>query len=250
MFAGQGRRDFDTVFGQAGVGRKIKKQSGGSIRMMDTAKNRILDKTEIHVKERLEGETTGHDWWHIKRVAESARSIAAEEQADVFVCVLAALLHDLADEKVCGNEAEGLAAISQWMKESGVTDEDRDHVVEIVSTMSFKGGGRPPVRTLEGQVVQDADRLDAIGAMGIARVFVYSGAKGRPVHDPSVAPRENMTVEEYRSGRDTAVNHFYEKLLKLKDLMNTETGRSRAEGRHRFMEHYLEQFYGEWEGRL
>lgn len=217
---------------------------------MKETEKRILDAAELYVRGRLEGETTGHDWWHIKRVAESARSIAAEEQADVFVCVLAALLHDLADEKVCGNEAEGLAAISRWMEQNGVGDVDRDHVIEIVSTMSFKGGGRPPVRTLEGKVVQDADRLDAIGAMGIARVFVYSGAKGRPVHDPSVAPRENMTVEEYRSGRDTAVNHFYEKLLKLKDLMNTGTGRNRAEGRHRFMEEYLERFYGEWEGRL
>lgn len=218
--------------------------------MTAASKETILAAAEIYVKERLEGETTGHDWWHIKRVADSARSIAEAEQADTFVCVLAALLHDLADEKVCGSEAEGLAAISRWMDGNGVSPEDRDHVAEIVSTMSFKGGGRPPVRTLEGRVVQDADRLDAIGAMGIARVFVYSGAKGRPVHDPSVAPRENMTVEEYRSGRDTAVNHFYEKLLKLKDLMNTETGRRRAEGRHRFMEQYLEQFYGEWDGRL
>ncbi|MDF2922689.1 MAG: phosphohydrolase [Paenibacillaceae bacterium] len=210
----------------------------------------ILQAAETYAMNKLAGETSGHDWWHIKRVTESARSIAQEEGADPFICVLAALLHDLADEKVCGNGAEGLAEITRWMGENGVPEAGREHVVEIVSTMSFKGGGRPPMRTREGMVVQDADRLDAIGAMGIARVFVYSGAKGRPVHDPGLKAREAMSLEEYRSGRDTAVNHFYEKLLKLKELMNTEAGKRRAEGRHRFMEQYLEQFYGEWDGRL
>lgn len=218
--------------------------------MVNAAQERILQEAETYARGRLEGETTGHDWWHIKRVAESARALAEAEQADRYVCVLAALLHDLADEKICGDEASGLAEISRWMEQAGVGDADREHVLEIVSTMSFKGGGRPPMRTLEGCVVQDADRLDAIGAMGIARVFVYSGAKGRPAHDPSVAPRDSMSPEEYRSGRDTAVNHFYEKLLKLKDLMNTAEGRRRAQDRHRFMEEYLERFYGEWEGRL
>ncbi|WP_438448880.1 HD domain-containing protein [Gorillibacterium sp. sgz5001074] len=225
-------------------------QKPAAIRTPAEAAERILAEAERYARERLEGETTGHDWWHIKRVADSARSLAEVEQADGFVCVLAALLHDLADEKICGDEAQGLAEISRWMAEAGVADADREHVLEIVSTMSFKGGGRPPMRTPEGRVVQDADRLDAIGAMGIARVFVYSGAKGRPAHDPEVKPREQMTAEEYRSGKDTAVNHFYEKLLKLKDLMNTAEGRRRAEARHAFMEEYLERFYGEWEGRL
>jgi uncharacterized protein len=210
----------------------------------------ILLAAEAYAKEKLTGESTGHDWWHVKRVADGARSIAEEAAADGFICVLAALLHDLADEKICGDEAQGLAEISCWMQANGVGQAERELVAEIVSTMSFKGGGRPAMRTLEGMVVQDADRLDAIGAMGIARVFVYSGAKGRPVHDPGVVAREAMTLEEYRSGQDTAINHFYEKLLKLKELMNTPAGRRRAEGRHRFMEQYLEQFYGEWDSRL
>lgn len=213
-------------------------------------KAHILGQAEAYARARLESETTGHDWWHVHRVAQSALALAEEEQADSFICAMAAYLHDLADEKVCGDEEKGLAELRGWLDQQGVLPEERDHILDIIATMSFKGGGRPPVKTLEGRVVQDADRLDAIGAMGIARVFVYSGAKGRPAHDPDVKPREHMTLAEYRSGKDTAVNHFYEKLLKLKDLMNTDGGRRRAEGRHRFMESYLEQFYGEWDGRL
>lgn len=218
--------------------------------MMLKEQQQVIQAAEAYVQERLAGEATGHDWWHIRRVTDTALAIAAKEQADLYICALAALLHDLADEKLCGDEAKGLADISRWMESAGVGNEDIRHVTEIIGAMSFKGGGRPPMRSMEGRVVQDADRLDAIGAMGIARVFVYSGAKGRPVHDPDSTPRENMTHEEYRSGRDTAINHFYEKLLKLKGLMNTDEGKRRAEARHRFMEMYLEEFYGEWEGRL
>lgn len=209
----------------------------------------IIRLAEQYVKEKLAQDFSGHDWWHIERVRASALTIARQERANVFVCELAALLHDVADEKLIGDEEQGLRELREWMERQAVPSADIDHIVEIVSTMSFKGGSRPPLRTLEGRVVQDADRLDAIGAIGISRVFAYSGAKGRPVHDPNVKPRESLTKEQYRSGEDTAINHFHEKLLKLKDLMNTDYGRQLAEERHRFMELYLKRFHMEWAGK-
>jgi uncharacterized protein len=160
------------------------------------------------VREKLAADSSGHDWWHIYRVVQNAKTIAREENADPFVCELAALLHDMADEKLNADEAAAMRELERWL-EARVEPEISAHVLEIIATMSFKGGMRPPMRTLEGKVVQDADRLDAIGAVGIARVFAYSGWKARPIHDPSMAPRENMTAEEYRNGKDTAINHFY-----------------------------------------
>ena len=209
----------------------------------------VIEQAEQFVKEKLAHDFSGHDWWHIERVRKTAVTIAREEQADGFICELAALLHDVADEKLFGDEEAGLRELRAWLTEHDVPLSDTAHIIEIIATMSFKGGSRPPMRTLEGRVVQDADRLDAIGAVGISRVFAYSGAKGRPVHDPTVAPRENLTKEQYRSGNDTAINHFHEKLLKLKDLMNTAYGRQLAEERHAFMELYLERFHREWEGK-
>lgn len=161
---------------------------------------------------------------------------------------MAALLHDVTDEKLCDDVLLAEQELKDWLSGQNLPSTQIEQVLEIISTMSFKGGSRPPMTTLEGRIVQDADRLDAIGAVGISRVFAYSGARGRPVHDPSIKPRDTMTKEEYRSGNDTAINHFYEKLLKLKQLMNTEYGRLMAEQRHAFMEQYLEQFYGEWDG--
>lgn len=209
----------------------------------------IIAAAEQFVQEKLQHDSSGHDWWHIYRVARTARTIAAQEQADLFVCELAALLHDLADDKISQSEEIGLALVHSWLCDQGVAEETRTHILEIISTMSFKGGNRPPMRTLEGKIVQDADRLDAIGAIGIARVFAYSGAKGRAMHDPAIAPRGQMSEAEYRSGNDTAINHFYEKLLKLKDRMNTNYGKQMAEERHDFMLQYLERFYQEWEGK-
>ncbi|OPH52069.1 phosphohydrolase [Paenibacillus ferrarius] len=208
----------------------------------------ILLAAEALVKEKLERDSSGHDWWHIYRVVQTTKRIAAQEGADAFVCELAALLHDVVDEKLNADPAAAQRELEAWLAASGTPEADVLHVLEIISTMSFKGGARPPMRTLEGQVVQDADRLDAIGAVGISRVFAYSGWKGRPIHDPSVTAREQMTEAEYRAGNDTAINHFYEKLLKLKELMNTTYARQLAEERHRFMEQYLEQFDLEWEG--
>jgi uncharacterized protein len=208
----------------------------------------ILQAAEAWARDKLAHDSSGHDWWHIDRVVRTARTIAREEGADAFVCELAALLHDMADEKLNVDPQAAQRELEDWLGTCGVSEAVQAHVLEIIGTMSFKGGSRPPMRTLEGKVVQDADRLDALGAVGIARTFAYSGAKSRVVHDPRIPPRGSMTEAEYRSGNDTAINHFYEKLLKLKDLMNTSYGRRMAEERHRFMETYLEQFYAEWEG--
>lgn len=208
----------------------------------------ILQAAAALAKSELEHEGSGHDWWHIHRVTELAKRIAAAEKADLFICELAALLHDLADEKLVDDPEAGMKRTENWMLENDATEEEAAHVMEIISTLSFKGGAGKPMTTLEGKVVQDADRLDAIGAIGIARTFVYSGKKGRPMYDPNIPVRQEMTPEEYRNGKDTAINHFHEKLLKLKDLLNTDSGLAIAERRHAFMEEFLERFDREWNG--
>jgi uncharacterized protein len=221
---------------------------GGTV--LEKKKQEILAEARAFAYEVHHHDTTGHDWWHVARVTQLAQKIAAMEQADPFICELAALLHDVADEKLAGSEEAGLARVRHWLQEHGVEIHDIEHVMEIISTMSFKGGtNKKTMRTLEGQVVQDADRLDAMGAIGIARVMCYSGHKGRPIYDPDLPVREQMSLEEYRYGKDTAINHFYEKLLKLKDLMNTGYGKHLAIGRHKVMEEYLARFYDEWEGK-
>jgi uncharacterized protein len=209
----------------------------------------VIRQAQEYVKAELSHDYSGHDWTHIERVSKIARTIALEESADLFICELAALLHDIADIKLNSSEQEGLNKVSNWLVNHNVNPQDIQHIMEIISTMSFKGGKKIKMRTLEGMIVQDADRLDAIGAIGIARVFAYSGAKGRIFHDPNIKPRDEMTEKEYRNGKDTAINHFYEKLLKLKELMNTYYGKRMAEERHQFMLVYLDQFYAEWEGK-
>jgi uncharacterized protein len=212
------------------------------------AQQQLITNAAHFAQEKLQADSSGHDWWHVDRVTRTASKIARAEKADAFVCELASLLHDVADEKLNESEQAGLAIVEQWLQKESVPTLILQHVMEIIASLSYKGGNRPPMRTLEGQIVQDADRLDAIGAMGISRVFAYSGAKGRPIHTPNLAPRANMTPEEYRNGKDTAINHFHEKLLKLKALMNTAYGRKMAEQRHQFMLDYLKQFELEWEG--
>lgn len=212
-------------------------------------RQRILTDAETFARTELEKDNSGHDWWHIYRVTQTAKEIAQKEKADTFICQLSALLHDIADEKITGNEELGLKKVKDWLVQHEVDSSSIHHVMEIISTMSFKGGNRPSMRTLEGKVVQDADRLDAIGAVGIARVFAFCGAKDRLIHDPEVSPREKMTVVEYRKGDGTGINHFYEKLLKLKELMNTEYAKKLAKQRHQFMNDYLDQFYKEWDGK-
>lgn len=206
----------------------------------------VLNGLRTYVKQKLEKEGSGHDWHHIDRVVKQARSIAIEESANLFICEVAALVHDLADDKIASSERAGLQEVEQLLLP--LDKADRDHIMEIITTISYKGGNRPPVRTLEAKVVQDADRLDAIGAIGMARTFVYAGSKGDLIYDPSILPREQMSASSYRNEKSTAINHFYEKLLKLKDLMNTNTGLRIAKERHEFMLSFLLQFQEEWEG--
>ncbi|MEB3103152.1 HD domain-containing protein [Ferviditalea candida] len=208
----------------------------------------IIRLAEGFVRERLGADTSGHDWFHIERVRRMAVRLARHYQADAFLCELAALLHDLADGKLQASESEALAGIAEWLSCQGVDQAAAAHALRIIGTMSFKGGQGSPMPSLEGQIVQDADRLDALGAIGIARTFMYSGWKGQMMHDPELPPRDKMTLDEYLNGRGTAINHFHEKLFKLKDLMNTDAARQIAEERHRFMELFLQQFMKEWSG--
>ena len=208
----------------------------------------ILAEAVAFARDVLTGESSGHDWWHIARVRALARTIAAAEHADTFICELAALLHDIADPKIAGGWESGLARVGDWLAARDVPAAERDHVLDIIASISFAGGSKPAPKTLEGRVVQDADRLDAVGAIGIARAFAYGGAHGRILYDPAITPRETMTAEEYRSHLTPTINHFYEKLLLLKDRMNTDYARQLAEQRHQVMEAFLDEFYAEWDG--
>jgi uncharacterized protein len=210
----------------------------------------MIEKTEVFVKEKLKDESSGHDWYHIYRVKKLAENIAEQEGADHFICVMAALLHDIADEKIAGTEEKGLQEVRLWLESIAVENQYLEQIISIISTMSFKGGNQSAMQTLEGQVVQDADRLDAIGAIGIGRTFAYSGANGQLMYDPEIPVREKMTKDQYRNEKSTAVNHFYEKLLKLKNTMNTTYAKKLANERHAFLESFLEQFFGEWEGKM
>jgi uncharacterized protein len=215
---------------------------------MGVSEHEVLAAAERWAIEKHGGDSSGHDWWHIERVRRLTIRLASETGANSFICEMAALLHDLADEKLFGDEEASLQAIRSWLTEQEVEPTTAAHIIDIIANLSFKGGGRSGMLTLEGRVVQDADRLDALGAVGIARTFAYSGWKGQPMHDPRLPPRESMTVEEYRKGKSTAYNHFYEKLLKLKSLLNTDAALHIAEGRHQYMESFLERFEKEWNG--
>ncbi|PZD93233.1 phosphohydrolase [Paenibacillus sambharensis] len=208
----------------------------------------VLQAAAQFAKEELGDDRSGHDWWHTHRVVTMARKLSRLEGADQRLSAAAAWLHDVADEKLNPSKEAGLQKVKNWLEEQPISEVDSRHIMEIISTMSYNAGSNPPMRTLEGKVVQDADRLDAIGAIAIARTFVYAGWKGDPIYDPDIEPRISMTSEEYRNGKSPAVNHFYEKLLKLKDLMNTATARSIAEERHRYMEEFLARFHIEWSG--
>ncbi|MGO8745915.1 MAG: HD domain-containing protein [Thermoguttaceae bacterium] len=210
----------------------------------------LIDRTANHVKAVLSGDGTGHDWWHVYRVWKMAKRIGQAEGAGLLVVELAALLHDIADWKLHdGDCAVGPRMARDWLDSLELDGSISQHVCQIIADISFKGAGvEQPVLSLEGQVVQDADRLDAIGAIGIARAFSYGGAKGRLMYDPVVKPTEHRTAEAYLKSGGTTINHFYEKLLLLKDRMNTATGKAVAEERHRFIEEFLERFFEEWEG--
>lgn len=207
----------------------------------------IITATHNHVKEKFITEGSGHDWWHIYRVWNTALHMAAAEQADIFIVSLGALLHDIADHKFHGgDETLGPKVARIWLEQFDIEAPIVDQVCEIVANVSFKGAGTPtPMATLEGKIVQDADRLDALGAIGIARVFAYAGYKGHVLYDPEVPPEIHQNFAQYKAGAGSAINHFYEKLLLLKDRMNTATGKKLAAQRHQFMEVYLEQFFQE-----
>jgi uncharacterized protein len=211
----------------------------------------VVEKTSRYVRERLEGEGSGHDWWHIDRVWQSASVLAKQENGDLFVVELAALLHDIADWKFHkGDDTVGPTIARQWLEQLAVEKEVIDHVCNIIKNLSFKGAGvASPMKTIEGMIVQDADRLDAVGAIGIARCFTYGGYKKQILHDPNIKPVMHTSFDHYKSNQTTTVNHFYEKLLLLKDLMNTESAKEIAKERHAFMELFLNQFFKEWEGK-
>ena len=207
----------------------------------------ILETTEF-VKQKLQNAEGGHDWFHIERVLKNAREIAAGEEVDLFIVELGALLHDIADYKFHdGDEAVGPRIARNFLEEKNLPEELIVHVENIINFVSFKGGNeQQSFNSPELMVVQDADRLDAIGAIGIARTFNYGGFKNRPLFDPEIKPNLNMSKEEYKNSVAPTINHFYEKLLLLKDRMNTATGKRLAAGRHNFMELFLQQFYEEW----
>ena len=214
--------------------------------------SRIIQNTIDFVKSSLKDAEGGHDWFHIERVYNNARHIASLEKADPLVVALGALLHDIADSKFHnGDEEIGPRLAKEYLQQQQVDSEVIEHVVKIIENVSFKGGKvSRDFSSIELDIVQDADRLDALGAIGIARTFNYGGFKGRALYDPQIPPNLNMTKEEYKASTAPTINHFYEKLLLLKDRMNTRTGREMAEERHRFMEVFLEQFYREWKGEV
>lgn len=207
----------------------------------------LLAQAEAWIKEKLAADASGHDFWHVIRVCLLAKIIAHEEEGDVFICQLAALLHDMADDKLNDDPKKAHQDILTWLADHDVSQKQSDQIMMIIDTISFKGGHGKPLTSLEAKIVQDADRLDAIGAIGIARCMAYSGHTGRLIHDPDRLPRETMTVEEYRKD-GTAIMHFYEKLLTLKNRMNTAYGRQLAEHRHQVLVSYLDEFYAEWDG--
>lgn len=211
-----------------------------------------MEQTIDFVKKELEGAEAGHDWFHIERVYKNALHLLKTEQADEQVVLLGALLHDIADSKFHeGDETIGPKKAYDFMTTIEIPEDVKKHVVKIIENISFKGGNfEKNFRSKELEIVQDADRLDAIGAIGIARTFNYGGFKNHPLYDPAIKPNLQMSKDEYKKHQGTTINHFYEKLLLLKDLMNTETGKKMALKRHQYMEGFLEQFYAEWNGQI
>jgi uncharacterized protein len=219
--------------------------------MKQLQQEQIIAETVAYVQQELSEAEGGHDWWHIYRVWQQARTIAAGEPVDLLVVELGALLHDIADSKFHnGDETIGPWRARIFLEGLAVPEAVIAHVVNIIRHISFKGGNHTAAfSSAELNVVQDADRLDAIGAMGIARAFNYGGFKNRAIYDPTITPDLQMTKEQYKQSTAPTINHFYEKLLLLKDRMNTATGKAIAIERHRFMEMFLDQFYAEWEGK-
>ena len=220
---------------------------------MDNTQQNTIDNTILFVKKTLKNAEGGHDWFHIERVYKNTKLISKTENVDDFIVALGALLHDIADAKFYdGNESVGPKMASEFLESLHVEESIIEHVVNIINHISYKNSLNPfgkKWNSPELEVVQDADRLDAIGAIGIARCFNYGGFKNRPMYDPEILPNLNMSKEEYKKSAAPTINHFYEKLLLLKNKMNTASGKRIAKQRHEYMEQYLEQFYAEWDGK-
>lgn len=213
----------------------------------------MIDKiamAEEFVKTELGKDSSGHDWHHIDRVRKNARLIwSKEQQGDWFIIEMAALLHDIPDDKLNESEEAGWLKLNSFLQSIQLDSETNSRIKSCIETVSYKGGRVIELDSIEAEIVQDADRLDALGAIGIARTFAFGGKKGHPIYEPDLNIRGEMTLEDYRNGDSSSVNHFYEKLLKLKDKMNTDHARQLAEERHQFMETFLDQFYSEWNGK-
>jgi Predicted HD superfamily hydrolase len=208
----------------------------------------LLEKTLIYIKEIFKNDYSGHDYYHSVRVFKSASYICKKENGDLEIVQLASLLHDVDDYKLFGGNSGACLNAKTFLKDNNVSDAKIEAICNIISSISFKGSDTQIPQSKEGKIVQDADRLDAIGAIGIARAFAYGGSKNRALHLPDEKPRDNMSFKEYSTSNGTTINHFYEKLLKLKDLMNTETAKNIAESRHKYMENFLSEFLNEWDG--
>ncbi len=213
-------------------------------------KQEIIDQTILYLQEEFAKESTGHDWYHIERVWKMAKQIATKEgNVNMFVVEMGALLHDIADHKFHGgDESVGPKVARNYLERFEIAEDEKESIVGIVKEVSFKGAGVPtPMSSPEGAIVQDADRLDAIGAIGVARTFAYGGSKNRPIYDPNVKPICHTSFAAYKTSTAPTINHFYEKLLTLRDKMNTETAKKEAARRHEFMESFLQNFYRDWD---
>jgi uncharacterized protein len=218
---------------------------------MNSEQQAILAKTQVFVKQTLAGQGGGHDWWHVYRVWKMAQRIGREEHADMFVVELGAFLHDIADWKFHdGDYSVGPKAARAWLESISVDEKVISLVCDMINDISFKGAGvATPMNTLEGKVVQDADRLDALGAIGIARTFAYGGHAGHELYNPESKPTMHASFDAYKKSNSSSFNHFYEKILLLKDLMNTDTAKLIAAKRHTIVEQFLKHFLEEWDGK-
>lgn len=210
-------------------------------------KKTIIQETKQYIESVFRAEGSGHDWFHIDRVTRMAMRLGAEEGCDLFVVEMAALLHDLEDWKLVEANRANERKVNQWLSSVGVDPDVAASIIQVIDQVSYKGAGvDTPVLTIEAAVVQDADRLDAIGAIGVARTFAYGGYKNRLIYDPEIEPVMHADFQEYKKSTAPTINHFYEKLLLLKDRMNTASAKRIADGRHQFMVDYLTQFFDEW----
>jgi uncharacterized protein len=211
----------------------------------------IIKTTEQFIKQAFKEDYSGHDWYHLFRVRKLAMKIYKMiNRGNPFIIEMAALLHDYYDDKLVDSPKAAKQKLNEFLQSQSIGAEEIRHIFEIIDTISFRGGKEIQLTSIEARIVQDADRLDAIGAIGIARTFAYGGTKGQPMYHPELEVRKNMTLDEYRHGKSSSIHHFYEKLLKLKDMMQTDAGKQLAVERHRYLQNFLTQFFKEWNGEI